>query len=561
MGTASNRSPDRLQPWRAGWLALALLPAVPLPIQAQTQRQAQDTLQLEVRPGDTLIGIAERYLDTSRRWPALQRLNTIRDPRRLRPGRSLQVPVDWLRWSALSAEVVHVTGTVTGNRGPLAAGMRIGAGDTVDTGAQGALTLRFSDGALAVFAPQTRASLAVSREMPALGLRATTIELQGGAVDTTVAPLRVPASRFDVRTPRVVTAVRGTRFRVALQDDVSRHEVVQGQVALAGAAPEPLAVAQGQGVRAEGGRLGPVVPLLPPPDLSGIAERFERTSVPLQVPPLAGAVAWRWQVATDSDFTRLLQDVRTPSPVWVLTGLPDGAYHLRVRAADVQDLEGREAVAPIRMAARPEPPLQLAPPSGAQLTGVVQLVWADQPGVTRYHLQVARDAAFTELVLDRSDLSATRFAAEPALPPGRYHLRLASLRPDGSRGPFGDPGMFTVLEPSAMAPPQLGSGGLRLQWSGPAGFRHQVQLSRDPEFGSTVLDQVVEGVSLDVPSTGPGTYQVRTRLVLPDGSQGPWSAVQRFEIPAPPPPPLPPPPPAPSRPWGLFLILLLPLLL
>jgi hypothetical protein len=58
-----------------------------------------------------------------------------------------------------------------------------------------------------------------------------------------------------------------------------------------------------------------------------------------------------------------------------------------------------------------------------------------------------------------------------------------------------------------------------------------------------------------VPATAPGAYQVRTRIVLPDGSSGPWSAVQRFEIPAP------PPPPPPQHPWGLFLILLLPLLL
>lgn len=550
MGTALNRWRDSLQPWRAASLLLALLPAAALPV------SAQDTLQLEVRPGDTLIGIGERYLDTPRRWLELQRLNAIRDPRRLRPGRPLQVPVDWLRWSDLTAEVVHVSGTVSGNRGPLAAGMRIGAGDSFDTGALGAVTLRFSDGALAVFAPQTRAALVVSREMPALGIRATTVELQGGAVDTTATPLRVPASRFEVRTPRVVTAVRGTRFRVALQEDVSRHEVLEGRVALAGAAPEPLAVAQGQGVRAEAGRLGQVVPLLQAPDVSGIAPRFERTSVPLQVPPMAGAAAWRWQVATDIDFTRLLQDVRTTAPVWVLTGLPDGDYHLRVRAADAQDLEGREATAPIRMAARPEPPLQLAPPTGAQIAAGVQLVWAGQPGITRYHLQVARNADFTDLLLDRSDLAATRFSAEPALPPGTYHWRLASLRPDGSRGPFGDPGAFTVLEPSAMAPPQVGSTGLRLQWSGPAGFRHQVQLSGDPEFGRTLIDQVVDGASLDVPSTDPGTYHVRTRLVLPDGSQGPWSAVQRFEIPAPP-----PPPPPPSHPWGLFLILLLPLLL
>ena len=555
MVTALSRWPELSARARAALAILVLLPAGAGVAWAQ-----QDTLQVAVRPGDTLIGITARYLDTAQRWPALQRLNKIRDPRRLQPGSLLQVPVDWLRWSDLSAEVLHVTGTVAGNRGPLTAGMRIGAGDSFDTGAQGAVTLRFADGALAVFAPQTRAGLAVSREMPALDLRATTIELQRGAVDTTATPLRARASRFDVRTPRVVTAVRGTRFRVALQDDVSRHEVLEGRVALAGAAPEPLAVAQGQGVRAEAGRLGNVVPLLPAPDVSGLPARVERTAVALQVPPQPGAAAWRWQVASDGGFTQLLQDVRTTTPDWVLTGLPDGAYHLRVRAADVQDIEGREAATQFLLAARPEPPLQVAPPAGAQIAGAVQLVWAGQAEVPAFHLQIARDAAFTDLVLDRTGITGSRFTPEPALAPGSYHWRLASLRPDASRGPFGDAGSFTVLTPSAMAPPQVGGTSVRLQWSGPAGFRHQVQLSSDAAFGSTLLDQVVEGAGLEVPNPVPGVYQVRTRLVLPDGSRGPWSAVQRFEIPAPPAPP-PPAPPAPSHPWGLFLILLLPFLL
>lgn len=101
-------------------------------------------MQLTVRPGDTLIGIGGRYLNTPLRWRELQRLNKIRDPRRL-PGRLLLVPAEWLRWSGLSAEVVFVTGVVTGNKGPVAAGMRIAAGDSFDTGTQGAVTLRFSE--------------------------------------------------------------------------------------------------------------------------------------------------------------------------------------------------------------------------------------------------------------------------------------------------------------------------------------------------------------------------------------------------------------------------------
>ena len=544
MGTVLKRCPSRR-------LLHATVLAVWLAQACSVAFGAQDLLELTVRPGDTLIGIGQRYLDQPSRWPELQKLNQIRNNRRLRPGTALRVPTDWLRWSALTAEVVHVTGAVSGNKGPLVAGMRLGAGDSFDTGPQGAVTLRFPDGALAVFAPLTRAGLGESREAPAVGIRATTIELQRGSVDTTATPLKEPASRFDVRTPRVVTAVRGTRFRVALEDEVSRHEVLEGRVALAGAAPEPVPVAQGEGVRAQGGQLGRVVQLLAAPDVSALPRRVERTAQPLQVPPMPGAVGWRWQVAGDSAFTQLLQDVKTRGPVWVLTALPDGDYHLRVRAADAQDLEGRESAIALVVAARPEPPLQIAPPAGASVTAGAPLVWTEQPGVPAYHLQVARDAAFADRVVDRVDIATARWLPDSALPPGTYYWRLASQRRDGPRGPFGDAGSFTVLEPSAVAPPQVGDGGLRLAWSGPPGFSHRVQLSRDAAFASTAVDQVVAGASLELPKPEPGAYHVRTQVMLPDGSSGPWSSTQRFEVPEPPP----------QHPWGLLLLLLLPFLL
>jgi len=67
----------------------------------------------------------------------------------------------------------------------------------------------------------------------------------------------------------------------------------------------------------------------------------------------------------------------------------------------------------------------------------------------------------------------------------------------------------------------------------------------------------VAGASLELLAPEPGLYFVRTQVVLPDGSSGPWSAVQRFEVPAPPPPP---PAPPPAFPWPWLLLLLLPLL-
>lgn len=547
MAIASSRWSEGLRPW--GGALLALLGAV----SAGAAEPADPILALTLRPGDTLIAIGDRYLGPTHGWRDLQRLNRIADPRRLRPGTSLRIPLDWMRWSALPVEVVFVQGAVNANRGPLAAGMVLQQGDSFDTGAGGSLTLRFADGALAVFAPQTRATLGLVRETPFGGVRATRIDLEQGGVETTVTPLRAPASRFDIRTPRVVTAVRGTRFRVAQDAQASRHEVLEGRVAAQGAASSsPVEIAQGSGLRAQDGQLGAVVRLLPAPDLSAIPARVARTSQLLQLPPMAGAVAWRWQVAQDGAFVQRVQEARTTVPAWLLTDLPDGSYHLRVRAADAQALEGMDAQVAFVLQARPEPPLRLGPPDKASVIAGTPLAWADRSGSPAYRLQVARDAQFADTVFDRGGIRATRQAIDPPLAPGVYHWRLATERPDGSLGPWGDPALFTVLEPSAMAPPQLGDTGLQLDWSGPAGFSHQVQVSLTSDFAQAEFDQVVPGSSLNLSKPVPGTYHVRTRLVLPDGSRGPWSAAQQFT--------LAPPPAPPSHPWWLLIPLLLPLL-
>lgn len=566
MGIASNPWSDcgndgtraataREAPWCiaivAGTLALLLL--APRPLLAA---DAPTTLALTVQSGDTLIGIGERYLEQPGRWIDLARLNKLRNPNRLQPGVQLRIPLDWMRWNPLAVEVVHVHAQVRGNRGPLAVGMRLAQGDSFDTGAQGALTLRFSDGSVAVFPPQTRASLGLSQQAPLGEVRATRIDLEQGAVETSVQPLAAPASRFDVKTPRVVTAVRGTRFRVAQDAQASRHEVLEGRVAAQVAASNAVEIAQGSGLRAEGGQLGEVVRLLDPPDLSALPSRIERTAQLLQVPPLPGAVGWRWQVATDSAFVQLVQNVKTGDPRWLLGGLPDGDYFLRVRGADAQELEGADAQVAFALRARPEPPLKLSPPAGASVTSSAPLVWTQVDGAPNYHLQVARDAAFTDLAVDQSGVTGTRKLLEPALPPGTFHWRVATQRPDGSRGPFGDPASFTALGPSSLLPPQLGAEGLQLAWSGPSGFQHQVQVARTSDFSQPEFDRQVPGSSLTLPDPKPGSYFVRTRLMLPDGSEGPWSSTQRFDVPAPPAPP----PSHPSHPWYLLLILLLPLL-
>jgi outer membrane protein assembly factor BamB len=72
----------------------------------------------------------------------------------------------------------------------------------------------------------------------------------------------------------------------------------------------------------------------------------------------------------------------------------------------------------------------------------VLLRWSAQAGVVRYRLQVANDAAFTDVVLDRV-VNANEYEITD-LPAGRYYWRVAPLT--GSLGQFSRPSTLVVSE-------------------------------------------------------------------------------------------------------------------
>ena len=65
-----------------------------------------------VAKGDTLIGVRDRLLVPGAPWVVLQRINRVRDPRRLQPGSTLQLPLSLLREKDVLAAVVTVHGQV-----------------------------------------------------------------------------------------------------------------------------------------------------------------------------------------------------------------------------------------------------------------------------------------------------------------------------------------------------------------------------------------------------------------------------------------------------------------
>ena len=275
--------------------AAALCGALLLPPSAQAQSDGEYAYR--IAPGDTLIGIAADFLAQPDDWPRLQRLNGIDDASRLRPASILRLPLAWLSRSPLTAAVAFVHGTVTAQAPgmppqALQAGAAVGSGDRLRTAADSSLTLALHDGSRIVVTADSEVLIV---HLLALGkARVPSVQLR---VERGNAELRVPPSgeprRFEIRTPAINLGVRGTEFRARVDPGggVTRLEVLQGRVAGSAApAAGTVEVGAGLGLVAPAGRPLPAPrPLLPAPDLSGVAGRLDRVPLRLSWRPLPGA--------------------------------------------------------------------------------------------------------------------------------------------------------------------------------------------------------------------------------------------------------------------------------
>jgi hypothetical protein len=139
--------------------------------------------------------------------------------------------------------------------------------------------------------------------------------------------------------------------------DATTVEVLAGKIGVDGAgpdgalssmsAPQPLQGAAQTLVLAGYGNLtrtgetaGAPVRLLEPPAIVDPGKLQSAPQVSFDLTPVAGAGAYRTEIATDADFLDLLRDQRTTGPHAVFDNIPDGNYFVRVMATDTHGIDG-----------------------------------------------------------------------------------------------------------------------------------------------------------------------------------------------------------------------------
>ena len=523
--------------------------------QAQSALPAADgAIAHTVQRGDTLTGLARRYLAEPRQWRFLQTHNAVAQPRRLQIGRVIHIPAHLLRSAPASVAFVQGDVQATSSAPPgrpatperLQAGTALPEGTRLQVGSESFVVVRLADGSLLRVAAQSEVNLRQMRRKGRAGSLQSVIDMHGGSVEAVVPTTTDPLRRLEIRTPRAATSVRGTQFGVALSGSGNTStSVLEGSVAVQtrdGVQSDRSALLQpGEGVAVSAeGALGAVQPLLPAPDLSAVPARLgDAALVRLALAPQPGALAYQVQLAPETAPMQVLRNGVFEGGEVRFQALPDGRYLLAVRALDGAGIAGRVAQQPLTIKTQPVAPLYQSPAPGAvvpssgetlRCTGVV--------GAQAYHLQVARTADFAAPLRDAARQPLCQLDTG-RLSVGHYYWRMASLRQqaDGSldAGPFAAPQAFTVAErPAAIAPGDFGvrahANHLQVYWPGLPGQSYRLQCARDLAFIDIVCDAPLQEPQWQPTGLAAGRYFVRLQTLDASGLRSDFSAALHIDV-------------------------------
>ncbi|MBC3882789.1 FecR domain-containing protein [Undibacterium sp. LX40W] len=529
----------------AGVIGVILLTLQSAPSQAEKVRGKPGSTELiaadlvyYASERDTLMSISKQFTDTTSHWEAIGKRNRIGNERAIPIGSAVIIPAELLAEEAAPARVVALAGIVSatlknGQEVAIALNSSINEGTQINTGKNGFVTLALVDDSRVSIPSNSQAILNRLRITKFTKSPRTEIKLLDGRVESQVTKLDANRGRFEVRSKLAIAGVRGTHFRVGVNDNGIANEVLEGGVA-AGQAEKSntviLPAGQGNIVTREG--VGKPVPLLPAPTLVTGFQLQERPRLNFNLNPVEGASEYRAQISKDVQAQNVVAESITKDLKFQFSDLEDGDYFIRMTAIDSNHLEGLPNVTPFKLKAKPEPPFPLQPKHKVR-SQTIEFKWAQSIEAKSYHLQVASDAQFNQIVLDQNQITLAEFSTDK-ISVGQYFWRVAAVaeRTSGpDHGPFSNPQSFSVLPgQSVNAFVDNGANQLHFSWPSEPGQRFLVQIANEPEFKKPLLSKEVSDAQVQMPRPESGIYYIRVRATDADRFIGAFSMPQKFEV-------------------------------
>ena len=513
--------------WQLAW-RLAVCVAASLPT-----AQAQD-VDYVVKPGDNPWDFARQHLKPGR-LDALLEHNSISNPYRIVPGTILHIPNQWLFRGSRPVKVVDVTGDAhlissKGKDKVLRPGDQISPLSHIRTLTQGSVTLQFSDGSRTLVRELSDVRLQKNSFVPLAEGRDIRLTVPAGKVENDIQKQESRPGRFEIKTPSGVAAVRGTRFRLASLTEGTRTEVLEGKVAIADQRGSLAALPAGYGMVMQNGRNGASKPLLAAPQISEEMLLVEQLPIDLPLQAIPGAIGYRTLISAQGLLAASLSDQQTETAVMRIRDIPDGDYQLRVRAIDRDGLEGKEALRPVTINARPNAPFLLSPTAEANLSASrPTFSWARHSAASSYHFQLATNPKFDSLLIDAPGLLEPSFQPAQDLEEGQYYWHLATVSATEGKGPFSPTETFRRI-PAAPGNVGFSNEQQALRWQKQTKARYHVQVATDAAIEKPEIDRIIDDNQLALNELDAGNYFVRIQTQGESGLTSPWTDVQSFTV-------------------------------
>lgn len=524
------------------WAAVLL--GVVMSVLAQQSLAANDWYYT-VRPGDNLWNISDKYLSKKEYALQLLKLNKIKKSGNLQPGTKLRIPILWMKQQPSSARIVNAHGKVTiiraaGEQPPSSdEDIHLFVGDSILTGPDGNATLEFADKSRLLIQADSELVMDTLSTFGDSGMVDTRLRLPAGRVETQVTPKKGPGSRYEITTPTSVAAVRGTDFRVSADDKnpISRSEVLEGKVGVS-AGSNTRDIPSGFGTVTEKGK-APIKPkkLLPAPDLSSTPTLFTSFPVKFNWKAVDKAISYRAQLYPAGQFDSLLNDQEVDTSSAQIDNLADNDYVVRVRAIDNLGLEGINQDHPFTVNAQPVHPTLKSPANNTTTREVIPVFsWEAVDKVNQYHLQIAKDDQFQQLIHDIAANKGNQFKPTLALPEKTLFWRVASVDSEGFDGPFSNTMSFTIRPlPGIPEFTQVTYDNKHVifEWRKTGNnVNYQIQISTDNHFEAMYLQKRTEQNRLTIPRPNSNIYYYRVRAYNHSGDYSDFNETTLIHIPS-----------------------------
>ena len=385
------------------------------------------------RPSDSMPQVGKRFLNPKYKWPDLVRYNDIEDPASLQPGSIIKIPIAWLKFQPRPAKTLSVDGNVLVKKDQFGQFSLLKANSSIHVGYEvmsrkGTALIKLADNSIIRVEPDTHITFNRLSHFGDTGMVDTRIRLKRGGMINTVAPL-LKGSRFEIRTPSAVAAVRGTVFRLRTNTDGTQIEVTEGEVSFGHEhGMQTIQAGEGASVSAQSALMDKRK-LYEAPKRQFASSDIQDLPVTLSWDPVPGAKSYKYELTVKDENGAMVRSKQVNKPAVEINHVTSGNYQLAMRAIDSDGFEGLNDSASVAVELDGDTPAPLFPLADSVINSEdLKFDWElEEENSSKSKLQVSKNMNFSELVVDQKFTSNSQADMRDKLDPGVYYWRVVGL--------------------------------------------------------------------------------------------------------------------------------------